>query len=995
MPQQSLVATLYNPHTQTKQELIDGFVVRLPLFRKLFAEIKTAEMRHPEQHLLIEGQRGMGKTTLLLRLAYEIENDADTCQRLLPIIFEEEAYYRINRLLQLWEETAKLLARREVAFHGLFEQMDAGYDEKRGKEWYEKFCFDLLLSAVQRRGKKLILLIDNFSELCNSFSKQENQRLREVLMTCSEIRWIGATAGTLEASFLYQHAFYEFFKKSPLVGLPREDTQELLLQLAKISGQEPVMQRILEQQPGRLETLRILTGGVIRTIVVLFEIFMDHDSGNAIHDLEKILDRVTPLYKHRMDDLPALQREVVTALAMNWDGMKLAEVAQKLRRSMAEVETPLVELKKVNLIEMKVVDAQTQWYFLEERFFNIWYLMRLATGARTRVIWLVRFLEAWYDKGQLMERAKLHIRAMQNNPEYSPKAAYLYAEAYKETGMLGWELEHELTRETREFLDLRDKSLARELSPADQELFGRAEDLFNKGEYEQAKALLLQIRQPEGKVYFGLGACFQGLKDSAESERYYLMAVEKEYIPGIFNRFSLDKNQQRESYLLMAIDKGNVFATFILASLYKHDLKDYCKAERYYLMSIDKGHSWVICNLAELYQNDLKDYAKAERYYLMAIDNGDMRAMFNLAWLYANEFKDYPKAERYYLMAIDKGYIPDYSAFKDNQQAAHYYLMAIDKGNVNAIFNLASLYENEFKDYPKAEHYYLMAIDKGNVDAMLNLAGLYENELKNYPKAEHYYLMAVEKGNVDAMVNLARLYHFDLKDYSKAEHFYLMAIEKGNIDAMINLAGLYHVVLKDYAKAEKYYLMGIDKGRVDAMQSLAFLYQTQFKDYSKAEHYYLMAVEKGNAFALNSVAWDYFTKKIHKHTALCCAEQAVAKNKADSIVDTLACIYLWHNRFAEAVEVAKAFIDKEDYYKEYPEDEMNVYLLLLLAKQQYTIVRDYFDNPQLTLKDRFKPIYYAFLKLTNDPEFGRKPPELEDTVTQLLAKVEEMAKDYA
>jgi hypothetical protein len=27
-----LVATLYNPHTQTKQELIDGFVVRLPLF---------------------------------------------------------------------------------------------------------------------------------------------------------------------------------------------------------------------------------------------------------------------------------------------------------------------------------------------------------------------------------------------------------------------------------------------------------------------------------------------------------------------------------------------------------------------------------------------------------------------------------------------------------------------------------------------------------------------------------------------------------------------------------------------------------------------------------------------------------------------------------------------------------------------------------------------------------------------------------------------------
>ncbi len=120
MSQLPLVATLYNPHTQTKQQLIDGFVVRNQLFNKLFAEIKATEMRYPEQHLLIEGQRGMGKTTLLLRLAYEIENDAETAQRLIPIIFEEEAFYRISRLFQLWEETAKLLAQRDSFFTGLF-----------------------------------------------------------------------------------------------------------------------------------------------------------------------------------------------------------------------------------------------------------------------------------------------------------------------------------------------------------------------------------------------------------------------------------------------------------------------------------------------------------------------------------------------------------------------------------------------------------------------------------------------------------------------------------------------------------------------------------------------------------------------------------------------------------------------------------------------------------------------------------------------------------
>ena len=64
-----LVANLYNPHEQTKEQLIESFVVRCKLFQQLFQEIKTADMTYPQQHFLIEGQRESGKTTLLLRLS--------------------------------------------------------------------------------------------------------------------------------------------------------------------------------------------------------------------------------------------------------------------------------------------------------------------------------------------------------------------------------------------------------------------------------------------------------------------------------------------------------------------------------------------------------------------------------------------------------------------------------------------------------------------------------------------------------------------------------------------------------------------------------------------------------------------------------------------------------------------------------------------------------------------------------------------------------------
>ena len=44
-------------------------------------------------------------------------------------------------------------------------------------------------------------------------------------------------------------------------------------------------------------------------------------------------------------------------------------------------------------------------YYLRERFFNIWYLMRNAPKRnQTKVIWLVRFLENWYDPAELVGR---------------------------------------------------------------------------------------------------------------------------------------------------------------------------------------------------------------------------------------------------------------------------------------------------------------------------------------------------------------------------------------------------------------------------------------------------------------------------------------------------------------------------------------------------------------------------------------------------------------
>lgn len=445
-------------------------------------------MKYPEQHYLIDRQRGSGKTTLLLRLSYEIENDNDLNKWLFPVVFKEEAYYGITRLFKLWETIAQILEDKDPVFSGLFEQMSNAYSEEND---YERICFEMLIHSLKKQRKKIILFIDNLGEMFQNFNDMESHRLREILITCSHLRIIGATSVVLEAFFKYEHAFYEFFKKEQLRGLNKEETHKLLLELAKAYNQEKAIQSIIENQPGRVESLRILTGGVIRTIVLLFEIFIDQKEGNSISDLENVLDRVTPLYKHRMDDLTPLQRDVVNAIALNWDAISPKEIAHNTRLKTDEVSILLNELEKVFIIQRPATNTQLHFYHLRERFFNIWYLMRLAPkGSQTKVLWLVRFLKSWYSKDELVQRAKRQIQALERG-SYYPKAAYYYAEALAQTAKLDMDIEHELLSTTRKYLEQKDESLALNLSQSDKDLFQKGEEYYGNAEYENALNLFL------------------------------------------------------------------------------------------------------------------------------------------------------------------------------------------------------------------------------------------------------------------------------------------------------------------------------------------------------------------------------------------------------------------------------------------------------------------------------------------------------------------------
>jgi hypothetical protein len=55
---------------------------------------------------------------------------------------------------------------------------------------------------------------------------------------------------------------------------------------------------------------------------------------------------------------------------------------------------------------------------------------------------------------------------------------------------------------------------------------------------------------------------------------------------------------------------------------------------------------------------------------------------------------------------------------------------------------------------------------------------------------------------------------------------------------------------------------------------------------------------------------------------------------------------VWANQFEKACETATFFLHEEQAYQAFEQDIV-LYLMLLLAKQQYASVDDYFDTPQI------------------------------------------------
>jgi len=413
-----MLIAINDPRRLTEDDFLAGFVARTETADFLIDQLRQMTSSGEGRHRLIVGQRGMGKTSLLRRIAIGVTRDGDLAARYVPLTFREEQY-NVRSVDQFLRNCGEALA----------EWLEQSGNDKSAREIDQSLrtekwrnpagaceTFHLLISAL---GLRPLLLVDNLDLIFDAMPSEQHWQLRRMLQNRGGPVLYGASTQIPQQFSDREEAFYEFFQIHPLEPLSQSELIRCLYRLTEARGESGrSVKDLLDREPERLRVLHTLTGGNPRVLVLIYQLLERAENQAVFADLEALLDQMTPFYKSRIEELKSdLQRAILDAIALNWDPITSHEISKITGVELTTVSPQLQRLRNQGLVEEVPTSGSRSGYQIIERFLNIWYLMRHGTRrARHRMRWLAAFLKSFYSIDQLR-----HLReTLCANPEGGP-----------------------------------------------------------------------------------------------------------------------------------------------------------------------------------------------------------------------------------------------------------------------------------------------------------------------------------------------------------------------------------------------------------------------------------------------------------------------------------------------------------------------------------------------------------------------------------------------
>ncbi|NTV46952.1 MAG: tetratricopeptide repeat protein, partial [Chlorobiales bacterium] len=542
--------TFYQAAHLTDAEVKGQFVVRKKEFERVISEIRRDDMQGSIQHYIFIGQRGSGKSTLLRRIQAEIGTDETLSERLVAIYLSEEQA-GIYRLHDLWDRVCQEL--KEKGFD---------VDEVRWEQYekdltaFARALYMAMQKSLIKKGKKLVLLLDNIDRIFESIKVSDTHLFREELINYKDVRIIGGSTRLSEHHWKYDQPFYEFFQIIPLEPMTEDELKELLLFWNDFLN-ESSLKEFVEKNPGKLNAVRILSDGMPRTMLSLVELFINKPDQHGYDYLRYILDRATPVYQERLGNLSPMQQKVVLELSFFWDAAKVKDLSVAARIDSKTLSALLGQLVEMQIVEKIAGTGKNFLYRLKERFFNLWLIMTQGgPRQKSQVKWLTIFLEAWYDASELKTIYKA-FSAQLAEGKITPDRAVVMTKALAHCKHLSITERDDLLEQTKTLISNRKEHLEF-LPPKAKDVFKKVFELAENKRLDEAQKELDSIEQDGDEKMLIQGNIYYLRGNEKEAEKYYLMAIEKGNMAALNNLANIyretGRNEESEAFFGEALE---------------------------------------------------------------------------------------------------------------------------------------------------------------------------------------------------------------------------------------------------------------------------------------------------------------------------------------------------------------------------------------------------------------------------------------------------------
>ena len=384
-------APKYNPGFLTDDELVTSFCVRGAEFESVMEMLRDCT-GPSNAHQIVVGPRGSGKTTLLLRVAADVRRDPVLSLAFFPIQFAEESY-EVGTAGEFWLECLSRLADQAPKRDG-DPDLDLTVEELRSVREDRDLatrCLGALLDFSDREGKRLVLLVENLNMMFREMTDPDaGWRLRKVLQNEPRIIVLGSATSRFAQITDPAEALYEQFR---IVRLEPLDTEACRVLWESVSGRSAAQHSI--------RSLEILTGGSPRLLAVVARFGSARSFRALLAELLGLVDDHTEYFKSHLEALPPQERRVYLALAELWQPATTREIAERCRLDTNKCSAQLKRLMERDIVQEKGGTARRKEYYLTERLYNIYYLLRRRRGHAPLVEALVRFMRACYARSEI------------------------------------------------------------------------------------------------------------------------------------------------------------------------------------------------------------------------------------------------------------------------------------------------------------------------------------------------------------------------------------------------------------------------------------------------------------------------------------------------------------------------------------------------------------------------------------------------------------------